>query len=247
MFGQRIPRVTMAAAAAAVLAGTPLPVRAQTPTPPPPAPSASAAAAGQEEAGPVTNVGGKWELNWRQSDRTPEVSEPGRGERGEGGGGRRGGGGGGGRGGGMGGRGGMMGAPGGMGRGGEGRSAPSAETIDQMRDFMNAARTLVIVEHPDRVSITDESGQVQKLVTNGEKQKDERGGKSFERTTRWDGRTLITEIALAGGMKITQTFQKVAEGLQLVVTTKIEGKGMPGGASRELKRVYDQALESKRP
>jgi hypothetical protein len=247
MFAVRLTRVTMVVAAAALLAPVPA-SRAQVPTTP--APQASAAPAAQEEAGPITNVGGRWELNWRQSDRTPEVSGPGQGEPGERGGGRRGGGGGGGGGrggGGMGGRGGMMGAPGGMGRGGERGGAPSAEALDQMRDFMQAPRTLVIVEHQDRVSITDESGQVQKLLPNGEKQKDERAGKSFERTTHWDGRSLVTEISLSGGMKITQTFQKVAEGLQLVVTTKVEGKGMPGGASRELKRVYDQTLESKRP
>ena len=128
------------------------------------------------------------------------------------------------------------------GRGGEGRGGErGAATAEQVRAFLQSQRTLVIVEHADHVSITDENGQVQKLVTNGEKVKDEREGESFERRTRWDGRTLVTEIALSDGVRITQTYQKVAEGLQLVITTKLENSKFSG--PREFKRVYDQALQ----
>jgi hypothetical protein len=204
--------------------------------PPPPRPPASA----ETDTSQVGNVGGRWELNWRLSDKLPEnAGAPARGEPGEppSGGGHKGGGGG--MGGGMPGRGGMggYGGHGGEGRGGE----RAAATAEQVRAFLQSQRTLVIVEHPDHVSITDETGQVQKLVTNGEKLKDERGGESFERRTRWDGRTLITEIALSDGVRITQTYQKVAEGLQLVITTKLENSKVSG--PREFKRVYDQALQ----
>jgi hypothetical protein len=200
------------------------------PTPPPPT----------DEAAAITNIGGKWELNWRLSDKLPEqAGAPGRGDEGGaggGGGGRHGGGGGG-----MGGmgRGGMGGHGGGGGRGGEGRGG--SVNVEQVREILQAQRTLLIVEHPDHVSITDESGQVQKFVANGEKVKEERAGQSFERRTHWDGRKLITEVALSDGTKISQTYEKVAEGLQLVVTTKVEHS--KSGGPREFKRVYDQALE----
>jgi hypothetical protein len=128
-----------------------------------------------------------------------------------------------------------------MGRGAGDRAGRGGASADQVREFLEAPRTLVIVEHPDHVSITDETGRVEKLVVNGTKAKEERGGQSIERRTRWDGRTLVSEIQLADGTKLTQTYQKVAEGLQLVVTTKIENSRLSG--AREFKRVYDQALQ----
>ena len=205
------------------------------PTPPP---------AAQGEASAVTNVGGRWELNWRLSDKLPDqAGAPGRGDQGDEGGrgGRQGGGGGGGIPGmgGLGGRGGMGGGGRGGGRGGEGRGG--AVDAGQLRELLQAQRTLLIVEHPDHVSITDENGRVQTLVASGEKVKDERAGQSFERRTHWDGRKLVTEVALSDGTKISQTYEKVAEGLQLVVVTKVEHSKL--GGNREFKRVYDQALE----
>jgi hypothetical protein len=134
----------------------------------------------------VTKVGGRWELNWRLSDKLPEqAGAPGRGDEGQGGGGgRHGGGGGGGYGGYGGGMGRGMGGRGGGGHGeGRGEGRGNAVTAEQVRDILQAQRTLVIVEHPDHVSITDENGQVQKFVTNGEKIKEERNGQSFERRT----------------------------------------------------------------
>ena len=200
-----------------------------------------AARVGRDEAPPITNVGGRWELNWRLSDKLPEkpahrgVASP-------------------------------VTPPAGGGirvvvAGPREAACPAAAawaataavgaraaaasegraTAEQVRAFLQSQRTLVIVEHADHVSITDENGQVQKLVTNGEKVKDEREGESFERRTRWDGRTLVTEIALSDGVRITQTYQKVAEGLQLVITTKLENSKFSG--PREFKRVYDQALQ----
>jgi hypothetical protein len=233
MFGKRLSSwARVLTISASCLAGA-WSVSAQPPARPLPAPPPPP----KDEAAAITNIGGKWELNWRLSDKLPEqAGAPGRGDQGgEGGsgGGRHGGGGGGGMGrGGMGGR-------GGGGRGGEGRGG--AVTADQVREILQAQRTLLIVEHPDHVSITDEKGEVQKFVANGEKVKDERAGQSFERRTHWDGRKLITEVALSDGTKISQTYEKVAEGLQLVVTTKVEHS--KSGGPREFKRVYDQALE----
>jgi len=66
-------------------------------------------------------------------------------------------------------------------------------------------------------------------------------GTSIERTTRWDGRSLVTAIKLSSGPKVTQTFTKISEGLQLVVVTRVEGGHLP--TPIEIKRVYDQALQ----
>jgi len=200
---------------------------------PPPAPVPS-----QAEPAPhqVSNVGGKWDLNWQESDKPPEEPEgrePGQGRRG----------GGGGRqpvGGGIGGifSGGRMG--GGTGPGGDGGRG-RAEALEVMREFLAAPRTLVIVEQPGLVTLTDERGETQKLATNGVKVKETRGGRATERRTYWNGRTLVVETSPGGRLKVVQTYQKVAEGLQLVVTTKIDGG--PSGQSIELKRIYDQSLE----
>ena len=67
-------------------------------------------------------------------------------------------------------------------------------------------------------------------------------GTSIERTTRWDGgSSLVTAIKLSSGPKVTQTFTKISEGLQLVVVTRVEGGHLP--TPIEIKRVYDQALQ----
>lgn len=254
MFGVRAcTQFTSAAIACAALAlggssvaaqGNPQAAPAQAPAAtqaPPAQPQAAGQPPQNESPAQVTNVGGRWELNWRQSDKPPDnVGQQGRGEPGEGGGGgRRGGGGGGGMGGRMGRGGGMMGRGGEGGRGG--RVDESAR--ESMREMLQAPRTLLIVEHPDHVTITDENGQVEKLEPNGQKVEVERAGKQTQETTHWDGRTLVSETTLSDGTKVTRTFQKAAEGLQLIVTTKVENSRV--GRPIELKRVYDQALEDK--
>jgi hypothetical protein len=111
-----------------------------------------------------------------------------------------------------------------------------------MEDILTARRTLLIVEQRDRVTITDEHGRVQTLVPSGIKTKEERANLALERLTRWDDRSLVTEVSLGDGIRITQTYQKVQEGLQLVVMTRVQtGRGRD--SERVIRRVYDQALE----
>jgi hypothetical protein len=231
-----LPAFAQASGQVPAAAGT---VQAQTPA------QGAAPATAQDDPLQVTNVGGHWELNWQQSDKPPEAAvRPG--DEGEGPEGGRGSRGGPPPGGGMGGMGGgRMGGRGGMGRG-ERAGADDPSAREEMREALETARTLLIVEHPDRVTITNEKGAVRKLaVTPGDTKvkEDLGGGRSVERRTRWDGRKLVTEAVYSGGTKVTETFEKVAEGLQLIVTTKVENKRM--GRPLELKRVYDQALEAK--
>jgi hypothetical protein len=193
--------------------------------------------AGQAAAAemPAPNLAGRWELNVQASDppRADAVSPGEGGEDRRGGGGR----GGGGRGGGMGGRGGGMGG-GGMGGGG---SKESETAREEMRRVLEAPRVLLIVQHDATLSLTDEQGRVTSLKPDGTKIKEQSAGTTIERTTRWDGRSLVTTTKLSSGAKVTQTFTKIAEGLQLVVSTKLEGGRM--GNPMEFKRVYDQAFQ----
>ena len=186
---------------------------------------------------PPPSVAGRWELNVPASDPMPTPREPGE----DGGGGHRGGGMGG-RGGGMGGRGGMGGGGmGGRGMGGDRSERDSGAGQEEMRQAMEAQRVLVIVQHDAAVTVTDEGGRVVKIQPDGAKVKEEQAGKSIERTSKWDGRSLVTTVKLSSGTRVTQTYTKVAEGLQLVVATKIEGGRLPKPI--EFKRVYDQALQ----
>jgi hypothetical protein len=211
----------------------------------PPAGPGQAVTPPASEAGQAPNLAGRWELNAQASDPQPSDTPPSGG--GEGGGRRGGGGGGGGRGGGggMGGRGGGgmggggMGGRGGM--GGGGGSEESTAAREEMRRALEAPRVLLIVQHETALSLTDEEGRVVSLKPDGAKVKEEEAGATIERTTKWDGRSLVTVTKLTNGAKVTQTFTKIAEGLQLVVVTKIEGGRRP--TPLEIKRVYDQPLQ----
>jgi hypothetical protein len=209
---------------------------------PPPA-AAQAAAAPPATSTMPADLSGHWELNVQQSERPGQAAgapgEGGEGRGGYGGGGRGGYGGGGGRGG----FGGMGGRHGGYGGGGRGSGGESETTREQMRQVMQAARTLLIVQHANDLSITDDEGRVVTLKPDGNKVKEQQGGGNLERKTKWDGRSLVTEMKLEGGTKVTQTYTKVDEGLQLIVSTKVEGGRIP--RAMEFKRVYDQALQSK--
>lgn len=142
----------------------------------------------------------------------------------------------------MGGRGGMMGRGGG--RGGERPERRGDDNLrERLRELLTPARTLLIIEHPDAVTITDEHGGVEKIRPTGAWTKDEQAAKPLEQRAHWDGRALVSEVVLSDGTTITRRFQKAAEGLQLLVITKVDkGRLVP---PMEMKRVYDQALQEK--
>jgi hypothetical protein len=177
------------------------------------------------------NLAGRWELNAQESDALGgEISVPAAG----------------GRGGGLGGYGGGRGTTGATGGGfpggGAGAGAPeSSVTREQLQRLLKASRVLLIVQDQTRLSVTDDDGRVVTLTPDGSKVKEEQFGQSIERTTKWDGRSLVTTAKLKSGTKVTQTFTKASEGLQLVVLTKAEGGRL--GRPIIFKRVYDQAFQ----
>jgi hypothetical protein len=202
---------------------------------------------------PPPQLAGQWDLNVQASDPTP-VREPqqGEGEQGRGSQGDQGDQGGGGDRGGRGGYGGYGGYGGSGGYGGHrgpdshidrtSSKQPDSEAVrQQIERALAAPRFLIIVQHPGRLSLTDDEGRVTTLKPDGTKVAEQQAGGSVERTTAWNDRALVTTLKLANGAKVTQTFTKVFDGLQLVVVTRIEGGRLPSPI--ELKRVYDQALQ----
>jgi hypothetical protein len=182
---------------------------------------------------PPPQLAGRWELNVQASDPPPSRNDQpaeDEGSRGSGGGGRGGRSGGGHRG------------TGGEEGGSSKSKAPESSAVRQEMDrAVEAPRFLIIVQHEASLSVTDDEGRVTSLKPDGTKVTEEQGGGSVERTTRWDGRALVTTIRLSNGAKITHTFTKVFDGLQLVIITRIEGGRFQNPI--EFKRVYDQAFQ----
>jgi hypothetical protein len=176
---------------------------------------------------------GRWDLNVQASDPAP-TQEPKQGgdqeDRGGGGGGR------GGRGGGTG---------GGRGSRSEFNRTPkqpdSAAVRQEMDRVIEAPRFFIVVQREGSVILTDDQGRVTTLKPDGTKVVEQQAGGSVERTTRWDGGALVTAMKLSNGAKVTQTFTKVFDGLQLVIVTRIEGGSLP--SPMVFKRVYDQAFQ----
>jgi hypothetical protein len=171
---------------------------------------------------------GAWTLNKDLSDKAPERAE----RQQDGRGGRRGGGGMGRGGGGM-GRGGFG---GGMGRGGRGSDAQDmARMRDAMRDLLEPADRLTIVETESMVIVTSSDGRTTRLSPDGKKIKDE--NTNVERRTRWEDGKLVSEVGGLGPGRITQTFGVDPDARQLRIVTAIEGgrESQP----RTVTHVYD--------
>ena len=164
---------------------------------------------------------GAWTLNKALSDQAPE-----RGEREQDGrGGRRGGGGM--RRGGVGGR--------GMGRGRGSDPQDMARMRDAMRDLLEPADRLTIVETESMVIVTSSDGRTTRLSPDGKKIKDE--NTNVERRTRWDAGKLVSEISGLGPGKITQTFSVDQDTRQLRIVLLLERGRDP--EPRTITHLYD--------
>jgi hypothetical protein len=176
--------------------------------------SLAGGAQGAQQAPPRQPLTGAWTLNKDLSDQPAE-----RGEREENGrGGRRGGEGMGRGGGGM----GRGGPGGGLGRGGRGGDPQEmARMRDAMRDLLEPADRLTIVETESMVIVTSSDGRTTRLSPDGKKIKDE--NTNAERRTRWDAGKLVSEISGLGRGKITQTFSVDQDTRQMRIVVLLEG------------------------
>jgi hypothetical protein len=143
----------------------------------------------------------------------------------------------GGMGGGMsGGMGGVHGGFGGVGsrNGGDPDETPAMR--EAMRTVTEAPERLTIVYRGADVVLTSGEGHVQTLQPNGQAVQEKTArGQETERTTKWDGSNLVTEVRMSDGVKITQTYTRSPDGQQLIVTSRFEGPARVV----EIRRVYD--------
>jgi hypothetical protein len=114
---------------------------------------------------------------------------------------------------------------------------------DYVRASFDDSKQLTIVVHDASVSITNVDGQVLVLQTN-DKKIDERAGNGLVKLTRknhWDGETLVSEIDIDTGPKITRNYAPSPGGTQLTVTTTVDRGGRPV----KLTHVYERPVESR--
>lgn len=182
---------------------------------------------------PAISLAGGWTLNKDLSDQPMDGGgdrgEPPRG--GRAGGGHRGGFGGGGR--------------GGLGGGGYGRRGgmdreEMARMRDAMRDIMSGPEHLVITQTPSMIVITAPDGRTTRLSPDGTKVKDD--STKVERTTKWDGDKLVTQIRGLGRSSITESYALDSEHHQLRRMLQIEGG--QGGQPRTITYIYDMDAKS---
>jgi len=169
----------------------------------------------------------------------PEGTREGGRRGGFGGGGRRGGRGGGGGGGGFGGFGGGGGRGGGRAERGGGDN-PQA-MADFMRSLTDAQKQITVVVHESEVNMTDADGVEHSFETSNKKvdQRAANGLVKLTRKSRWDGNALVSEVEVENGLKAEQRYEAITDGLQLRVTTTIQGVG-GGNNKRTVTHTYER-------
>lgn len=138
--------------------------------------------------------------------------------------------------------GGIAGAHGGFGGvGGPAYEQENPAMREAMGALTEAPEKLTIVYRDADVVLTSGEGVVQTLQPNGDTVTEKTaGGHDVERTTKWDGSNLITEVKMSGGVKLTQTYTRSSDGRQLFVTSRLEGPGRVV----DVRRVYDAAADA---
>jgi hypothetical protein len=181
------------------------------------------------QANPSASLVGAWTLNKDLSDKAPDRASQGDndGSRGQGGGHHHGGGGGG-----FGGHGGGFGRGGGQ-QGAATDSEQAARTRQAMRDLLNPPDHLTIVQAENMMVLTGPDGRTTRLSLDGKKVKDD--STKIERTTKWDGSKLVSEIKGVGSSKITETYSIDSERHQLRVALQVENPERP----MTVNHVYD--------
>ncbi len=135
----------------------------------------------------------------------------------------------------------------GRGRGGGGARGGGAPDEDRMRQ-MSAMRSLM--EVPERLTITATGtmvivttgdGRTTRLLLDGSAVKDD--STKSERTTRWIGGRLVSEVSGLGRGKVTETYAPDPEQHRLTVTLKMPNMRGPDGEGMTLTRVYDADVQ----
>jgi hypothetical protein len=121
-----------------------------------------------------------------------------------------------------------------------GQSTLSAPSQEEMRRVTEPRPGLIIARHEAHYAVSDDEGHLLLLRPDGVKVKDPQAWPAIDRTTRWDGRALVTEVRLSNGARVIQTYTTDDEGLRLVIKTRVEGGHSL--SHQTYKWVYDLAF-----
>jgi hypothetical protein len=136
---------------------------------------------------------------------------------------------------------------GGIGRGGSGSQGSSEEGQRFSWEDYNAAMRVLKIRHQEpELSIEDASGRQHILYTDGRNVEEERslGGTTAMRAQWKEGRIVVTTEP-ERGPKLTEIYAVAADGSQLTVTIRVEGRARGRGV--EFRRVYDAVRPSTTP
>ena len=121
-------------------------------------------------------------------------------------------------------------------------------TMNYMRTLTEASNRLTIVVHEASVGITDGEGATVTLQTDNRKidERAENGLVKLTRKSRWDNSTLVSDIEIDSGPKMTRKFELSPGGTELRISTTMSGgfggRG-GGGENRTVTQVYERPLE----
>ncbi len=106
---------------------------------------------------------------------------------------------------------------------------------DAMRDVTNPSDHLIITQTESMIVLTGADGRTTRLSPDGKKIKDD--NTKIDRSTKWDGGKLVSEIGGLAPGKTTQTFAVDPDNHQLRITVQMEGGR--AGQARTITHVYD--------
>jgi hypothetical protein len=108
---------------------------------------------------------------------------------------------------------------------------PQQSEMEEARSLLlNAPLWFVVKQDGERIVLTDSGGHVRTFNANGRKEKID--GRDVR--TKWDKQRLVSEISL-GGAKVTETYERLVDSTQLIVTTKMDMHGR----DVSVRRVYE--------
>lgn len=115
---------------------------------------------------------------------------------------------------------------------------------ETMRELMQPAMRVTIVQRDDTVSFTDDQGRVRKFTANGKGEKHQLDAATLETTSRWQGDALVIAWNTGRGAVI-RSYRVDAARHQLSVETTFKGGRGPGTGDRQpITHVYDAVLDT---
>ncbi len=98
---------------------------------------------------------------------------------------------------------------------------------DMMRELLQPAARLTIVQRDDTVSFTDDQGRVRKFVANGKDEKHQLDAATLKTKSRWKDGALVIEWETGRGPTVVRTYRVDPVAHQLVDRDDDEGRTRP--------------------